>query len=186
MPPRRTHVCSLGLSLDGSRAPFWGPFLFKRSQFSEVICSGSGGCSRRVSASPTLKSPIPRGDLLRLGSCLALGLRPRWAKMSLELGMYAYFRESHISLFGAVFAKSARRRYEKPLFGLWASLLVALGPLRVGGSSGAQKEVMLNPALVSQSGVLTRRKQPPEPEQSTSDNWPLEGVRGRKRTPTQR
>ena len=42
----------VGLSLGGSRAPFGEPFSVKSHQLSEVICSGSGGCSRRVSAPP--------------------------------------------------------------------------------------------------------------------------------------
>ncbi len=49
-----------------------------------------------------------------------------------------------------------------------------------------EKEVMLNPARVSESGALTRRKQSPELEQKTSEPLPTKGGRGRKGTPTQR
>ncbi len=44
-----------------------------KCQMSEVFGSGSCTCSRWVSADPTLQSPILRGVLLWLGSCLALG-----------------------------------------------------------------------------------------------------------------
>ncbi len=71
------------------------------------------------------------------------------------------------------FAKEARCRGDKSIFGPWARLLVALGP--PSGVPGAQEEVILNRVRVSQSGVLTRRKQPPEPEQNTLETWPLMG-----------
>ncbi len=89
VPPRReAHVRCVGLSLGGSR----GPFLAIRSQSSEAMCSGSGGCSRRVSAPPTLTSSIIRGDLLLLGSCSALGRRPFLAKMGLALRRWAQLK----------------------------------------------------------------------------------------------
>ncbi len=47
-PPKETHVGSVGVSLGGSRVPFGEPSSAKSRQLSEVICSGSGGCSRRV------------------------------------------------------------------------------------------------------------------------------------------
>ncbi len=60
----------------------------------------------------------------------------------------------------------------------------ALGPPL--GAPGAQKEVTLDPARISQCGALTPRKQPLEPEQKPFENWPLKGGRGRKETPTKR
>ncbi len=64
-----------------------------RRQVSEVIFSGSVGCSRRGSAPPTLPSPNLRCDLLRLGSCLALGRRPFLAKRELALERCAHFQK---------------------------------------------------------------------------------------------
>ncbi len=50
------------------------------------------------------------------------------------------------------------------MFGPEACLLVALGPAL--GATGAQKEVMLNPARLYRSGALTRREQGPPAEVS--------------------
>ncbi len=44
-------------------------------------------------------------------------------------------------------------------------------PDSLWGAPGAQKEIMLKPIRVSQTGALARRKQPPEPRQNTSEIW---------------
>ncbi len=92
-PKRKNKFWSVGLPLGGSRAPVGA----NTRKFSEVMCYGSGGCSRRVSAPPTLESPITRIDLLQLGSRLALGRRLFLAQMGLALGKCAHFQRNNLS-----------------------------------------------------------------------------------------
>ncbi len=112
----------------------------------EVVCSGSGRAYRWVGV-------------------------PFWPTFTWRLECGHILKQLFFRILRR-FVKLVRRRDEKPIVSIWS-----LG-LFLGGSLapfGAQKEVMLNPARVSQSGAFSRRKHPPEPEQNTSETWPLSG-----------